>query len=127
MASNVDTFCDLCQARHITKPATVFCPQCEEAMCDICRDHHQTSKFLKSNQTIPVEEYIKLPPFIRQIKQYCEEHGDIFEFICPIHDALCCKRCIKSTHNKCEDYTLIEDLLKTSSSSTALESLEKTI
>jgi hypothetical protein len=122
-----DIYCDLCQGRHITKQAVEYCPRCEEALCADCIDHHKLSKATKTHQTIPINEYKNLPIFIQQIKQYCDDHGDISEFHCPTHDVVCCKRCITSSHRECKDIIIIEDLLETSVSSTALDNLEQTL
>jgi hypothetical protein len=104
-----------------------YCPRCEEALCADCIDHHKLSKATKTHQTIPINEYKNLPIFIQQIKQYCDDHGDISEFHCPTHDVVCCKRCITSSHRECKDIIIIEDLLETSVSSTELDNLEQTL
>jgi hypothetical protein len=89
--------------------------------------HHKLSNATKTHQTIPINEYKNLPIFIQQIKQYCDDHGDISEFHCPTHDVVCCKRCITSSHRECKDIIIIEDLVEASVSSTALDNLEQTL
>ena len=122
-----DIYCDLCQSRLITKQAVEYCLRCEEALCADCIAHHKLSKVTKTHQTIPINEYKNFPIFIRQIKQYCGDHGDISEFHCPTHDVVCCKRCITSSHRECKDIIIIKDLLETSVLSTALDNLEQTL
>ena len=126
-AETNDIYCGICQGRHITKQAEEYCLRCEEALCIDCIDHHKLFKATKTHQTIPINEYKNLPIFIQQIKQYCDDHGDISEFHCPTHDVVCCKRCITSSHRECKDIIIIEDLLETSVSSTALDNLEQTL
>ncbi|XP_063418455.1 uncharacterized protein LOC134701257 [Mytilus trossulus] len=76
MATNDNTpFCDICQSRDLNKLAEEFCPQCEEALCGDCTEHHKISKSTKSHQTISLEKYNKLPSFIKQISHNCQEHG----------------------------------------------------
>ncbi|VDI11717.1 Hypothetical predicted protein [Mytilus galloprovincialis] len=108
MASSTGTYCDICQSRHISKAAEEYCPVCEEALCS---DY----------------EYNKLPPFIREIKQHCDEHGDRFEFFCPVHNELCCKRCITTSHNECKECKVIEDFVEFSKSSAAIDEYEQTL
>ncbi|XP_063411406.1 uncharacterized protein LOC134694331 [Mytilus trossulus] len=119
--------CDVCQNRHLNKSAEDYCPQCEEALCRECRDHHNLSKLLKSHQTITVDKYNKLPSFIRQISQNCEEHDCFLEFFCKSHDAPCCKLCLISCHKECKETIFIEDFLKplTWHQSAALDNIEK--
>ncbi|CAC5400965.1 unnamed protein product [Mytilus coruscus] len=127
MASSTGTFCDICQSRHISKAAEGYCPLCEEALCTDCKDHHKLSKATKTHQAISIDEYNKLPLFIREIKQYCDEHGDRFEFFCPTHNELCCKRCITTTHNECKESKVIEDFVEFSKSSAAINKYEQTL
>ncbi|CAG2200835.1 unnamed protein product [Mytilus edulis] len=121
--------CDVCQKRHLNKSAEEYCPQCEEALCRECRDHHKLSKLLKSHQTITVDKYNKLPSFIKQISQNCEEHDCFLEFYCKSHDALCCKLCLISGHKECKGTIFIEDFLKplTGHQSAALDNIEKVL
>ena len=122
-----DIYCDLCQGRHITKQAQEYCLRCEQALCIDCMYHHKLSNATKTHQAIPINEYKNLLIFIQQIKQYCDDHGDISEFHCPTHDVVCCKRCITSSHRECKDIIIIEDLVEASVSSTALDNLEQTL
>ena len=105
-----DIRCYLCQGRHITKQEEEYCLRCEEALSADCIDHHRLSKASNTYQAIPTSEYTNVPIFIQQIKQYCDNHGDISEFHCPTHDVVCCKRCITSSHRECKDIIIIEDL-----------------
>ncbi|XP_071146781.1 uncharacterized protein [Mytilus edulis] len=127
MASSTGTYCDICQKKHISKAAEEYCPECEEAFCTDCKDHHKLAKASKSHQAILIDEYNNLPPFIREIKQQCDEHGDIFDFFCPTHNELCCKRCITTTHKECNECIVIEDFVKFSKSSTTIDEYEKTL
>ena len=118
-----DIRCYLCQDRHITKQAEEYCLRCEEVLSVDCIDHHRLSKASNTHQTIPTSEYTNLPIFIQQIKQYCDDHGDISEFHCPTHDVACCKRCITPGHRECKDIIIIEVYV----SSTALDNTEQTL
>ncbi|CAG2218839.1 unnamed protein product [Mytilus edulis] len=127
MALSTGTYCDICQSRHISKAAEEYCPVCEEALCTDCQDHHKLAKASKSHQVILIDDYNKLPPFIREIKQHCDVHGDRFEFFCPVHNELCCKRCITTTHSECKGSKVIEDFVEFSKSSAAIDEYEQTL
>ncbi|VDI63956.1 Hypothetical predicted protein [Mytilus galloprovincialis] len=127
MASSTGTYCDICQNRHICKAAEEYCPVCEEALCTDCKDHHKLAKATKNHQAISIDEYNKLPAFIREIKQHCDKHGDRFEFFCPTHNELCCKRCITTSHNECKECKVIEDFVEFSKSSAAIDEYEQTL
>ncbi|XP_071149738.1 putative leucine-rich repeat-containing protein DDB_G0290503 [Mytilus edulis] len=130
MATNDNTpFCDICQHRDLNKSAEDYCPQCEEAHCVDCRDHHKISKLSKSHQTISIDKYNKLPSFFKQISHNCQEHACILEFYCKSHDSLCCKICSISDHKECKEIIFIEDFLTSSKGhpSVALDNIEKVL
>ncbi|VDI69710.1 Hypothetical predicted protein [Mytilus galloprovincialis] len=127
MASSTGTYCDICQSRHISKAAEEYCPVCEEAFCSDCKDHHKLLRATKNHQVISIAEYNKLPPFIREIKQDCDVHGDRFDFFCPTHNELCCKRCITTTHSECKGSKVIEDFVEFSKSSTSIDEYKQTL
>ncbi|XP_071150334.1 transcription intermediary factor 1-alpha-like [Mytilus edulis] len=130
MSSNDNTpFCDICQHRDLNKSAEEYCPQCEEALCGDCTEHHNISKSTKSHQTISIEKYNKLPSFIKQISHNCQEHGCILELYCKSHDYFCCKICSISAHKECKEIIYIEDFLTPSKGyqSVALDNIEKVL
>ncbi|VDH98157.1 Hypothetical predicted protein [Mytilus galloprovincialis] len=130
MATNeIALFCDVCQNRDLNKSAEEYCPQCEEFLCTECSEHHKLSKLLKSHQTITVDKYNKLPSFIKQMSQNCEEHDSFLEVYCKSHDSLCCKRCLISSHKECKETIFVEDFLALSSrhQSAALDNVEKVL
>ncbi|XP_071150335.1 uncharacterized protein [Mytilus edulis] len=130
MATNENAlFCDFCQNKQLNQSAEEYCPQCEEALCGECRDNHKISKLSKSHQTISIENYNKLPSFIKQISHNCEEHACFLEVYCKSHDSLCCKRCLISSHKECKDTIFIEDFLTPSSriQSAALDNIEQVL
>ncbi|CAC5426368.1 unnamed protein product [Mytilus coruscus] len=51
MAATDDIFCDICNGRHITKPAEHWCPECEETMCSECLTHHSISKYTRNHES----------------------------------------------------------------------------
>ncbi|XP_071148846.1 uncharacterized protein [Mytilus edulis] len=122
-------FCDICQHRDLNKSAEEYCPQCEEALCGDCTEHHNISKSTKSHQTISIEKYNKLPSFIKQISHNCQEHGCILEFYCKSHDYFCCKICSISAHKECKEIIYIEDFLPPSKGhqSVAFDNIEKVL
>lgn len=121
--------CNVCQNRHLNTSAEEYFPQCEEALCRDCRDHHKASKLLKSHQTISIEKYQKLPSFIKEIKQNCEEHDCFLEFYCKSHDSLCCKLCSISAHKECTDIIFVEHFLTPSNGhqSVPVDNIEKVL
>ena len=61
MAAKIGRICDLCEVQHLTNEAEIWCPQCEEALCSKCKAHHEIARITKKHETVPIEDYCKLP------------------------------------------------------------------
>ncbi|CAC5396343.1 unnamed protein product [Mytilus coruscus] len=94
--------CSVCNQRQITKPSVVWCSECNEGLCEDCREHHSLSNATKNHETVPIAKYIKLPAEVLQVAQFCQIHNEKYELFCRKHDCPCCKKCVE-THNKCKD------------------------
>ncbi|XP_052079881.1 transcription intermediary factor 1-alpha-like [Mytilus californianus] len=130
MATNErESFCVICQSRDLNKSAEEYCPQCEEVLCGDCRHHHKISKSTKSHQTIPIENYNKVPSFIKKISHNCKEHDCFLEFYCKSHESLCCKLCLISGHKECKETIFVENFLTPSleHQSVALNNIENVL
>ncbi|CAG2249885.1 unnamed protein product [Mytilus edulis] len=99
MASNT-SICGICSLRHITRTSEHWCPQCEEALCDECKDHHELLKATRRHEPIPMYSYKSLPSFIADIQQSCVYHNEQYQLYCTEHNLPICIKCIKD-HQKC--------------------------
>lgn len=127
MAASCDMMCDICDVRHETKNAEYWCPECEEGLCLTCQEYHNISKASRHHQVILIENYNKLPKSMTEIVTYCPEHTLKFQNFCPHHEQLCCPVCISTSHRKCIDLLAIPELIKTSKTSTLLDSMEHSL
>ena len=127
MAAAQSIICTICDLRHKTFPAIVWCPECDENLCGSCKEHHDLTRLTKGHQSIKIEECSKISPIIQEIKQYCTEHNKQFIFFCPSHGTLCCRKCITSTHSQCTKFTSLEDVIDSSKSSTSFQDIEQNL
>ena len=70
------SFCGMCDIRHISTASEVWCPDCDEGLCTECLDHHRLASPSRKHTTIPIAEYRKLPSFVLEIKEHCNEHHE---------------------------------------------------
>ncbi|CAC5394050.1 unnamed protein product [Mytilus coruscus] len=122
MASNT-SICGICFLRQITKPSKHWCLECEEALCDECKEHHKLLKVTRSHEPIPISNYRSLPSFITDIQQSCIYHNEQYQQYCAEHALPICFKCIND-HRKC-NVTTIENVtisVKTSGQFLDLES-----
>ncbi|CAC5410388.1 unnamed protein product [Mytilus coruscus] len=125
MASNVSV-CGICDHRHVTKPSVVWCSECDEGLCDDCKEHHSFSKATRNHEIVLIDEYKKLPANILQIAQFCKKHDEKYDLFCRKHDSPCCRKCIED-HNGCKDLTDIRNMIHNIKSSTAFKEIENTL
>ncbi|XP_052087745.1 E3 ubiquitin/ISG15 ligase TRIM25-like [Mytilus californianus] len=122
MATN-STFCNICELRHLSNMSTSWCPECEQCLCSECKEHHGIAKILRNHKLIPIEDYKKLPPFISELRQSCQEHNENYQLYCPSHEICICYKCIKC-HGKCGAVPL-DDMLKDIKTSEMYKDLEQ--
>ncbi|CAC5358234.1 unnamed protein product [Mytilus coruscus] len=119
-----DPSCDICLNLHVTKSATVWCSECEEAICEECEQRHRIQKATKYHKTIKIEDYQELPIYIANIKLECEDHNQKLDFYCSIHDEPCCTRCVSEKHKDCRELKPLPEVAEGVKSSAAFSDLE---
>ncbi|CAC5423974.1 unnamed protein product [Mytilus coruscus] len=56
MATSTSVSCGICLKNGNDKAAIIWCPECESALCDTCRDRHDQSNKTINHKTMAVEE-----------------------------------------------------------------------
>ncbi|XP_071146311.1 uncharacterized protein [Mytilus edulis] len=110
MASNLK-FCGICDQRHLTKPSTDWCPECNQPLCAECKDFHALSKASQNHSTIAIANYLALDSSFRKVDVHCSVHDDKYVLFCLTHDCLLCLTCLEE-HTKCDDVVRISKLTK---------------
>ena len=110
--SSSPSFCGMCDSRHISKPSAVWCRECEEGLCTECTEYHSSVKLSRSHTTIPIAEYQKLPSYVLEIKEHCNEHQEKFNLYCKEHECPCCGICILKNHSECKNVAIMEEIIK---------------
>ncbi|XP_052082875.1 E3 ubiquitin-protein ligase TRIM71-like isoform X2 [Mytilus californianus] len=123
MATSVP-ICDICMTDDTRKPASVWCAECEEAICKDCEQQHSRMKLTKNHQPIPIIDYQKLPSSVAEITQTCKVHNRKLDFYCLIHNEPCCVSCVSQKHDTCKSLEPITEVMEGVKSSAAFEDLE---
>ncbi|XP_071178296.1 uncharacterized protein [Mytilus edulis] len=121
------TVCGVCEYRNITKPSVVWCSECDEGLCEECKEHHAASKGTREHSTVPISEYQKLPSNILEITQTCRKHNEKYQTFCKKHDCPCCRRCVIETHDDCRELNAIDDVIQNVKSSNAFLEIEQVL
>jgi hypothetical protein len=75
--------------------------------------------------TVSIEEYIKLPILLLDIKEICEKHNEKYQMFCKSHDCPCCRKCIIEHHKQCKDIDIIEDIIQYVKTSVSFDDLQQ--
>ncbi|CAG2190610.1 unnamed protein product [Mytilus edulis] len=116
--------CDICMNLHVTKSASVWCSECEEAICEDCEPRHRIQKATKNHKTILIEDYQELPESITNITLECEDHNQKLDFYCSIHSEPCCTRCVSEKHKDCRELKPLPEVVDGVKSSAAFSDLQ---
>ena len=125
--SSSPTFCGMCENRHISKPSEVWCRECEEGICTECIEYHSSWKLSRGHTTIPIAEYQKLPSYVLEIKEHCNEHHEMFNLYCKEHECPCCAICNVENHKDCKEVTVLGNITKNVKTSTMFNETEHLI
>ena len=119
--------CGICDSRRIYNPSQVWCSECGEGLCINCIEHHSLSKGTKHHNSITMSEYQKLPSFVLDISQFCQEHNERYQFYCRRDECPCCDICIVEKHNDCTDVAILKDIAKNVKASVQFNEVEQLI
>ena len=128
MATSGTMLCGICEAQYITKHADQWCHECDEGLCSECENNfHKISKATRDHGVISIDNYHQLPSFISEIANYCEYHDMKYTHFCQHHDKPCCPDCISTTHRDCVGLLSIREIIKTSKTSTLIDTIEQNL
>ena len=81
----------------------------------------------RNHTTIPLEEYQKLPSYVLEIKEHCNEHDEKFNLYCKEHGCPCCRICNLENHSDCKNVSILEKVIKNVKTSTMFTEIEPLI
>lgn len=119
--------CGICDSRHICKTSKVWCSECDEGLCIDCTEHHSRSKGTRNHNTMHIAEYQKLPSYVLDVKEFCQEHKDRFQFYCELHGCPFCRICMLEDHRQCKDVSILEHVIKNVKTSVTFNEIEQLI
>ena len=125
--SSSPSFCGICENRNISKPSEAWCRECEEGLCTECIEYHSSWKLSRGHTTIPIAEYQKLPSYVLEIKEHCNEHHEKFNLYCKEHECPCCGICNVENHKDCKEVTVLGNITKNVKTSTMFNETEHLI
>ncbi|KAH3802787.1 hypothetical protein DPMN_156471, partial [Dreissena polymorpha] len=91
----------------------VYCTECEEPLCDQCKQDHARIKVSKHHTLCDIAAVP--PPEIKELLKTliaCPNHeSEEAVYLCKDHDMTCCHKCAMADHRKCEEVKVLADIL----------------
>ena len=104
--------CEKCSVT--TRPATSFCRQCTEFICDLCSTMHKEWKEFKGHEVVSMEkvegDLIRLVS-PKKVTPRCTKHNKNLKLYCESCEELICRDCTVHIH-KDHKYCLISDTIE---------------
>lgn len=110
-SDNVDINCEPCALRQNYKKVTAcfYCTTCKQYQCSECSSMHSIFPTLEGHVVIAAERAEHgVETRLTQLET-CSMHKKRYEFICEIHDVLCCSSCVVADHRLCKTITELND------------------
>lgn len=92
--------CGVCVLFNVQQQSVVWCFECDEGLCSLCKDHHERSKDKTHHRLIPIVDSGKLSPFDK-IAETCTKHNEQNVFFCRKHCCSLCTNCLVN-HECCK-------------------------
>lgn len=108
-----NSLCEICYLRHLKVSSTHWCEECDETLCNDCKEHHTLSKASKSHNVTLLSVYSSLPSSFTNIDLLCTYHNEKYLQFCLKHECPICYKCYKciNEHGKCGELILFEDVV----------------
>ncbi|KAH3805191.1 hypothetical protein DPMN_133487 [Dreissena polymorpha] len=98
---SVTQSCEPCMKTNVSKTATFNCNDCDEFLCDACKNPHTVYKGGK-HDIVKCRDRKSVPVGVgMKGLDICQEHDKEIEFFCHDHSKLCCSKCL-FIHRKCD-------------------------
>ncbi|XP_063412298.1 uncharacterized protein LOC134695053 [Mytilus trossulus] len=118
-----EIICGPCDFREIAMPAVVWCPTCDEGLCDECSGHHSAAKATRGHKLINSDHYKEMPRKMIEELNKCTKHDERYELFCPNHEIHCCVQCVKEKHANCTGVTLLNKVIENIKSSAMVSTI----
>ena len=86
-----------------------------------------SSETFRNHITIPIEEYQKLPSYVLEIKEHCDEHHEKINLYCIDHERPCCRICNLENHKDCKNEAIMVEIIKNVKTTTMFTHIEHLI
>ena len=106
--------CDICERREEKTPASHWCMDCNDALCDTCLKVHLHGKTTAGHSCLAIAEMRKIPleTLMKQKNKVpCSKHNELITLFCVDCREPLCVQCMAVSHRRCENVITVSDAL----------------
>ena len=103
-------YCELCLKENEKEPASNYCLTCKEYLCAMCTKFHMKFRAMKDHKTVSLSETesVQIVSTL-EVENPCPVHcNEEIQLYCVEHEKPCCWICAETTHQKCENFTMVK-------------------
>ncbi|XP_052817946.1 protein wech-like [Mya arenaria] len=97
--------CGPCFEEGNEVPATKFCVDCDDHLCETCVQYHRKVKLIKNHKLIDISAVVQCSKKKERKADVfnCTIHQEELTHYCEKHGKLCCLKCVRGIHTMCGD------------------------
>ncbi|XP_052817940.1 uncharacterized protein LOC128243958 [Mya arenaria] len=97
--------CGPCFEEGNEVPATKFCVDCDDHLCETCVQYHRKVKLIKNHELIDISAVVQCSKKKERKADVfnCTNHQEELTHYCEKHGKLCCLKCVRGIHTMCGD------------------------
>lgn len=106
--------CDICERIEENKPASHWCMDCNDALCETCLKVHLHGKTTAGHSCLSIEEMRRIPleTLMKQKNKVpCMKHNELITLFCVDCREPLCVQCMAVSHRRCENVITVSDAL----------------
>ena len=105
------TLCESCEKKEVESVATVFCFECDETKCEICKNKHSRNRATRRHNLIQIHGAPRdiTHSFLKAFRRCPKHPNEEVVFSCGFPSVLCCSACAKEFQARGEDVTSLVD------------------
>jgi hypothetical protein len=105
--------CDYCRRQEKSQPASSWCPECCDRLCEICVEFHSVNRLTMEHKVCNLED--QSPTKTTSSQLFCPQHASRkLEVYCFDHEEPCCLMCATVSHRKCEKVSSLDECAQNS-------------
>lgn len=108
MEEEKNPLCDSCDRLGDSQPATSWCPECCDQLCENCVKYHHGNRLTMQHKVCNIADKNHISS--KKVDYFCKNHRNKrLEVHCFVHAESCCLLCATVSHRTCREVKSLDD------------------